>query len=56
MKSMISALATFAATVSAHSSGYFLKERDNLADLAVPPPAISYHIHVVFDLSDPTSL
>ncbi len=55
MKAFIMALATCALAVNAHSSGFFLKRKKG--DLpSIPPPALSYHIHVVFNLSDPTSL
>ena len=52
-------LALMALTVSnsmAHSSGYSLPRSIYSAVPVPPPPAISYHIHIVFDLSDPTSL
>ena len=37
-----------------HSAGYSIPKTNDLP--LIPPPAISYHIHVVFDLDDPTSL
>ena len=48
-------VAACALAVNAHSSGLFLQSRKG--DIpSIPPPAISYHIHVVFNLSNPTSL
>jgi len=56
MKTLLLALAAVSlASVSAHSSGLFLQRRDGDVP-TIPPPAISYHIHVVFNLSDPTAL
>ena len=50
-------LAAFAAGTSmAHSAGYSLPRNIYKEVPVPPPPAISYHIHIVFDLSDPTSL
>ena len=50
-------LAALAADASlAHSAGYSLPRSIYNEVPAPPPPAISYHIHIVFDLSDPTSL
>ncbi len=40
----------------AHSAGFSLRKSMFEAVPVPPPPAISYHIHIVFDLSDPTSL
>ncbi len=56
MKNILFALAAVAlASVSAHSSGLFLQRRDGDVP-TIPPPAISYHLHLVFNLSNPTSL
>ncbi len=48
-------IASILNTINAHSAGLFL-QKINGALPNPPPPAISYHIHVAFNLSDPTSL
>ena len=56
MKSLLTLLAVIMSTVSCHSSGFFLPSLRK-GDLPNPLPLpISYHIHVTFNLSDPTSL
>ena len=53
-KAIISAVV--AASATAHSAGYSLPRTPENGVPVPPPPAISYHVHIVFDLDDPTSL
>ena len=48
------ASALTSACVSAHSAGLNLRTSNGVP--SPPPPALSYHIHIVFDLSLPESL
>ena len=56
MKSMLLIALAAVSTVYGHSSGLFLHRGPKDVVPNPPPPAISYHIHIVFNLSDPTSL
>ena len=54
-KSLLIAASSVSSSM-AHSGGYSLP-RNIFGSVPVPPPAaLSYHIHIVFDLSDSTSL
>ena len=56
MKSLLLIALAAVSTVYGHSSGLFLQRGPKGVVPNPPPPAISYHIHIVFNLSDPTSL
>ena len=56
MKSLLLITLAAVSTVYGHSAGLFLKRDPKGIIPNPPPPAISYHIHVVFNLSNPTSL